>query len=368
MAENIFLLDLGSAFTKIGLASQNVPYLITPSAYGIPRIETINLTESTGGQPQNRILYGDKLNAFTGAIFRDDLFPYSQPKDNAAIFAFIEYIFGKFSLPTNNTGLVLALSPDWSNDFLFQLKTHLYQKYNFLSILPIQKDLLALICHRLKTGIVLDVGHYQSSVNQFNNGKPLTTAGFKSNVAGKLITKYLIKLYHTTHPYLHSPMFNSVLHKILHEKCQLTLDVDKILSDQDLGDKKSEDIEIPQLKETLTLGIERYIAPEVLFHPQLANSKGISVDSLVVQSLKECHPSLRTNIYSNIVLAGGGCTFLNFKERLNQSFSKIPLLANSNLKMLAEPQLTVWEGMRIVANSSFYGKNVKTQTQFFAKL
>ena len=359
--QKIFLLDLGSGFTKIGLASQNDPNLITPSAYGVPRIEL-------EGAKSHKILYGEELNAYTGAIFREDLFPYAQPKDNPAIFDFIEFLFHSIPSSTNKNGLVLAISPEWSNEFLYQLQAHLFQKYKFSSILPIRNDLLALICHRLKTGIVLDVGHYRSCVHQYNNGKSLTTAGLKSNVAGKLVFKYLIKLYKTDHPYLHSSTFTPVLAKIIHNKCQLTLDINKTLSDPDLDKNISEDIEIPQFKDTLKFGIERYLAPEVLFHPQLANSKNTSVDALVIQSLKDCHPSLRKNIYSNIVLAGGGCTLSNFKERLRQSFSNIPLLVNSNLMMLTKPILTVWEGMKIVANSSFYGKNAKTQTQFFAKL
>ncbi|MCK5343950.1 MAG: hypothetical protein KAR20_11130, partial [Candidatus Heimdallarchaeota archaeon] len=164
MNEETFLLDLGSGTTKVGVASQSEPHLMVPSAYGLPRIKLDN------GNPQDRILYGEDLREYSGAILREDLLPFSQPKDDAAIFNFIHYVFRSISLPTRNVGLVLAVSPEWTNDFLYQLQTHLFQKYDFSSILPIRKDLLALICHRIKTGIVLDVGYYQSKVHQFTNG------------------------------------------------------------------------------------------------------------------------------------------------------------------------------------------------------
>ena len=136
MTENIFLLDLGSAFTKIGLASQSVPPLITPSAYGLPRIESVistQSTESTDDRPRTQILHGDDLDAHTGAISREDLFPYSQPKDSTQIFTFLQYLFQKISLPTKNTGLVLALSPEWPNDYVYTLQSHLFQEYDFSS-------------------------------------------------------------------------------------------------------------------------------------------------------------------------------------------------------------------------------------------
>ncbi len=359
----VFLLDLGSAFTKVGYSSNIYPQIICNTSYGIPRIHEKGKIQET-----NQKIFGEDLNNFSNAINRINLFSYSQPNDIDAIFEFIQHLFYKISVSTKNEGLILAYSHEWSNDFLYQLQAFLFQKFDFSSILPIKNDFASLISHKVKTGVVLDVGHYFSRVIQYNNGKPLTTSGFKSNVAGKLIQDYLIKLFHNSHPYLKSPIFEPLISKIINEKCLLSLNINKTLSDQSLENQISEEIEITQFKEILKLGIEKYLAPEVLFHPKLANSKSESVDSLIIQSLKECHPSLRKQIYSNIILAGGGCAFTNFKERLSSLFSKIPMLANSNILIHFDPRLTVWKGMLVAANSTYYEKNAKSQNQFFAKL
>jgi len=360
---NVFLLDLGSALTKVGYSTNIYPRIICNTSYGIPRIY-----EKEKNKESNQKIFGEDLKNFSNPVNRTNLFTFSQPNDLNSIFEFVEHLFNKISLPTKNEGLILAYSHEWSNYFLYQLQAFLFQRFNFSSILPIRTDFSSLISHKVKTGIVLDIGHYYSRVIQFNKGKPLTTAGFKSNVAGKLIQDYIIKLFKKSHPYLQSPIFEPLISKIVNEKCLLTADIDKLLSDQYLDEIISEEIEISQFKEIMTLGIEKYLAPEVLFHPKLANSKNISVDSLIIQSLKECHPSLRKQIYSNIILSGGGCSFKNFKERLVSIFSKIPMLANSNILIHFDPSLTVWKGMLVAANSSYYGNNAQTQNQFFAKL
>ncbi len=362
-SNKVFLLDLGSALTKIGFSSNIYPRIICNTTYGIPRIhENVEIPDS------NQKIFGEDLNYFSNPVNRINLFSYSQPNELDAIFEFLQHLFYKISLPTKNEGMILAYSPEWSNDFLYQLQAFLFQKFDFSSILPIRTDFASLISHKVKTGVVLDVGHYFSRVIQYNKGKPLTTTGFKSNVAGKLIQDYLIKLFYNSHPYLKSPIFEPLISKMINEKCLLSLDINKTLSDKSLDDQISEEIDISQFKDILKLGIEKYLAPEVLFHPKLANSKNISIDSLLIQSLKECHPSLRKQIYSNIILSGGGCAFTNFKERLKSIFSKIPMLANSNILIHFDPSLTVWKGMILAANSNYYGNNAKTQTQFFAKL
>ena len=362
-SNKIFLLDLGSALTKVGFSSNIYPNIICNTSYGIPKIQ------GTGkNQDSNKKIFGEDLNNFSNPVNRIKLFSYSQPNELEAIFEFVEYLFMKMSLPTKDEGLIIAYSPEWSNYFLYQLQAFLFQRFKFNSILTIRNDFASLISHKVKTGVVLDIGHFDSRVIQFDKGKPLTTAGFKTNVAGKLIQDYLIKLFQKSHPYLQSPIFEPLISKIIKEKCLLSLDIDKTLSDQFLDDQISEEIEISQFKEILKLGIEKYLAPEVLFHPKLANSKNISIDSLIIQSLKECHPSLRKQIYSNIILSGGGCAFTNFKERLLSIFSKIPMLANSNILIHFDPSLTVWKGMLVAANSSYYRKNAQDQNQFFAKL
>jgi actin-related protein len=192
--------------------------------------------------------------------------------------------------------------------------------------------------------------------------------GVKSSIGGKLIRNYLIKLYKNEHPYLHSPMFEPIITKIIHEKTQLALNINDALSNPNNDAVQLEEIEIAQLEETLKLGIEKYLGPEILFHPQLINSTHNSIDGLIIQSLRECHPSLRQKIYSNIVFAGGCSSFPNLPERLTQIFSTIPLLAQSSIFIHPQPNLTVWKGMQVIVNSTYYAKNAKSQADFFAKL
>lgn len=358
--KHIFFLDLGSGFTKFGHHQIDAPVKLIPTAFGIPRLSS---TKDLQAEPN---IFGEKLDKFTGPLERIDLFPNSLPKNNFNILKFIEHLFEVQDIPTEGSGLILGVSPEWPQDFLFQMQAFLFPKYNFVSILPMRTEMLSLIGHKLRTGVILNIGHYCSRIVQFYEGKLVNTMGIKTSIAGKTIREYLIKLYNKRHPYLSATMFSPVLTELIHNLCEFSLNINNTLSSNKISLNK--EIQISQLHNVLNFDIERFLGPEILFHPKLINKKDLSIDELVVQSLKECNPTYRQDIFSNIVLSGGGCAFPNFSQRLTQMFEKIPLLAQTTLKMHPRPELSSWKGMQLIANSSFYEKHAKTQNQFFAKL
>ncbi len=350
---SIFLLDLGSGYTKLGLYTDEQPYKIIPSEYGIPSIGEHK------DENDEIILYEKELENYRSALTRKNLFPHSQPNDINEVFKFLEVIFKNSPVPTENAGLVLATSTEWSDLFVDKLKNYMFDIFKFGSILPIQSDLLALLSHKLKTGVVINIGHYCTRITQFNNGKAISKSGYKSNVAGRMVRKYLLKLYSENFPYLKSPMFSSFISDIVRKNCHLEIDINAALSKEYSDSLKIQNIEITQFKDVLKLGSECFLIPEVLFHPKLMNIQDSSVDELIIQSLKECHTSLRQKIYSNIVFSGGGCSYSNFLERIKKSFLNIPLLNESKIYLHEDPRLSVWKGMQIIVKSSFYEKNAE---------
>jgi len=82
----------------------------------------------------------------------------------------------------------------------------------------------------------------------------------------------------------------------------------------------------PKTKESwaIQVGYERFLAPEILFRPDIAGEKGLRplpevVDSCVMQ----CPIDYRRRLYENIVLAGGSTTFLHFRERLQHELQSV---------------------------------------------
>lgn len=68
---------------------------------------------------------------------------------------------------------------------------------------------------------------------------------------------------------------------------------------------------------SVDVGYERFLGPEVFFHPEFANpdfteSLSVTVDEVI----QNCPIDVRRNLYKNVVLSGGSTMFKDFDRRL----------------------------------------------------
>ncbi len=357
---NTYLLDIGTAYTKFGNSTEETPQIVMPSTYGFPRI-------SSDAQ-QQQLLFGTQLDSHQGVLHREGLFPWGQPKNFEIIKKYLKFCFLQHSENIKGQNLIISISPDWSKDFLSSLITFLFQDFEFASIYAQRSDFFDFIGHKIKTGVLLNVGHYFTRIILYHNGKPVLKNGAKSKLAGRRIRQYLRSLFKVKHPYLESPRYTAFLTDIVENQCDLKLDLAEFIEQNTDLTKFQESLEIPQFQDTLLLGIERFIAPEILFSPELMSLKDKNAGDLLIDSLKDCHPSLRSEIFKNIVISGGGASYAYYPSRLLKKCEKIPLLSNARLLRHPSPQFGVWKGMQVAANPSIFEKYAKTATQFFAKL
>ncbi len=68
------------------------------------------------------------------------------------------------------------------------------------------------------------------------------------------------------------------------------------------------------------VGYERFLGPEMFFHPEFIHSDWRSpLDEIVDNSIQSCPIDTRRKLYENIVLSGGSTLFKDFDQRLNKS-------------------------------------------------
>ncbi|MCD6491247.1 MAG: hypothetical protein J7K59_03020 [Candidatus Korarchaeota archaeon] len=65
----------------------------------------------------------------------------------------------------------------------------------------------------------------------------------------------------------------------------------------------------------LELGKERFLIPEVLFNPSLANIKEMPLHEAITDVINRCDFDIRGDLYNNIILNGGSTMFRGFKEK-----------------------------------------------------
>ena len=102
---------------------------------------------------------------------------------------------------------------------------------------------------------------------------------------------------------------------------------------------------------SVTLGAERFRAPEVLFDPSLVGSEDGGVHKVLNLAALRADLDLRATLYQQIVLAGGSTLFPGFGERLLKEL-RSDLPDHTKIKIHAPPErmLSTWIGGSILAS------------------
>lgn len=65
------------------------------------------------------------------------------------------------------------------------------------------------------------------------------------------------------------------------------------------------------------VGYERFLGPEMFFHPEFIHDKWKNpLEAVVDEAILSCPVDYRLKLYDNIVLSGGNTLFTGFDKRL----------------------------------------------------
>lgn len=112
-----------------------------------------------------------------------------------------------------------------------------------------------------------------------------------------------------------------------------------------LGHVMSEDEERDGTEQILPMNNERISVPEILFNPSDVGLQQAGVAEIIFQAVQACPEKLHADLYANVVLTGGNCRFLNFRERVVRELR--PLVSDNfdlNVYMDEDPVLTTFNG------------------------
>jgi len=184
--------------------------------------------------------------------------------------------------------------------------------------------MLVLYAQGLLTGVVLDSGDGVTHVVPVWEGicPPLLIK--RLNVAGRHITRYLIKLLQVRgYAFNRSADFETV-RQIKEKVCyigydlaiekQLALETTTLVSNYQLPDGR-----------VIKVSSERYEAPEVLFNPALIDCEQPGMQHLLFNMIQEADIDLRASFYKHIVLSGGSTMYAGLPSRLEKELKELYL-------------------------------------------
>eukprot|EP00457_Paulinella_chromatophora_P010849 gb/GEZN01010967.1/.p1 GENE.gb/GEZN01010967.1/~~gb/GEZN01010967.1/.p1 ORF type:complete len:277 (+),score=59.58 gb/GEZN01010967.1/:243-1073(+) len=197
----------------------------------------------------------------------------------------------------------------------------MFEQYGFGGAKVSIQAMLVLYAQGLLTGVVLDSGDGVTHIVPVWEGicPPLLIK--RLNVAGRHITRYLIKLLQVRgYAFNRTADFETV--RMIKEKLcyvgydlevekRLALETTTLISTYELPDGR-----------VIKLGRERFEAPEVLFQPSLIDSEMPGTGHMLFQMINEADIDLRQAFYKHIVLSGGSTMYPGLPSRLEKEMKE----------------------------------------------
>jgi len=324
MTTNVLVVDNGTGFVKCGFAGTNFPHAIFPSMVGRP---IMRFEENIIGNIEIKdVMVGDEAQKLRNML------QISYPLENGIIrnWEEIQYVwdytfFDKLKVNPKECKIMLTEAPMNPKKNREQMIQVMFEKYGFQGVYISIQAVLVLYAQGLLTGVVVDSGDGVTHIIPVFDGFALPHLTKRMDVAGRDITRYLIKLL-----LLRGYAFNrtadfDTVRQIKEKHCYVGYDLDM---------EKRLALETTVLVEPYTLpdgrvirvGAERFEAPEVLFNPSfigIEQSKGLAEQ--LFNTIQAADIDTRIEFYQHIVLSGGSSMYPGLPSRLEKELKEMYL-------------------------------------------
>jgi actin-related protein 2 len=219
---------------------------------------------------------------------------------------------------------------------------NMFEKYGFAAAKVSIQAMLVLYAQGLLTGVVVDSGDGVTHIVPVWEGICPPQLIKRLNVAGRHITRYLIKLLQIRGYAFNRTADFETVRQIKEKLCyvgydmkvenNLALETTVLIRKYTLPDGR-----------VIKLGRERYQASEVLFNPSLIDVEDCGVHEMLFNMIQEADIDLRAGFYKHIVLSGGSTMYPGLPSRLEKEMKQLYLdnICKGDEKRLARFKLRI---------------------------
>ncbi|MHA1223063.1 MAG: actin, cytoplasmic 2, partial [Candidatus Heimdallarchaeaceae archaeon] len=303
---NPLILDNGTGFTKNGFAGEDQPRSVFPTVIDYPKHPVV-MPDVEGWVREFYI--GEEAMNLRGLLRLVYPIEHGQVQDWQAMESIWHYTFyNDLRLNPNEHPIMLTEPPLNDNKNKEKMAELMFETFNVPALYISMQAILSLYASGRTTGLVVDAGDGVIHIVPVYEGFAISHAIHRTDIGGRDITDYLRRLLRQRGYSLSSSAEREIVRDIKERLCYIALDPEKELKLAEKISGTEKNYTSPD-GNTLTVGAERFMAPELLFNPGVIGSEEAPLDELIYQMVQRCDVDLRRELFSNIVLSGGSTMF-----------------------------------------------------------
>ncbi|KAK4700027.1 actin-related protein 2, partial [Phenoliferia sp. Uapishka_3] len=321
------VVDNGTGFVKCGYGGSNFPAHSFPSIIGRPilRAEERNSSSSPDTPNITDIMVGDLASEYRQYLQLTQPMEHGIVRNWDDMKLLWDYTFhDKLKVDTTGRKILLTEPPMNPTKNREKMVEVMFEDYQFGGVYVAIQAVLTLYAQGLQTGVVVDSGDGVTHIVPVYDGFSLPHLTRRLDVAGRDVTRYLIKLLLMRGYAFNRTADFETVRQIKEKLCYTSydLDLDKRLSEETTV--LVENYELPDGR-VIKVGSERFEAPECMFQPHLVDVEQPGMAEMLFNTVQAAPVDVRSELYKHIVLSGGSSMYPGLPSRLEKEMKQLYL-------------------------------------------